>query len=87
MNRPSPAELARYRDKMVNGRWQMFSTGIGLHLLTETDALRADMDRRERAAFEAGQARYVDEPGQPARWSSFERWKAAQATSPEPPAE
>jgi hypothetical protein len=54
MTRPTKRELDRYRDGLTNGRWRLISTGIGCHLLAEIDALRAEMEERERRAFEAG---------------------------------
>jgi hypothetical protein len=54
MTRPTKGELDRYREGLTNGRWRFISTGIGRHLLAEIDALRAEMEERERRAFEAG---------------------------------
>jgi hypothetical protein len=53
MTRPTKAELDRYREGLTNGRWRFISTGIGLHLLAEIDALRAEADARERQLAEA----------------------------------
>jgi hypothetical protein len=53
MSRPTLAELARYRDGLTDGRWRFISTGIGLHLLAEIDALRAQADACERLLAEA----------------------------------
>jgi hypothetical protein len=53
MTRPTELELARYRDGLTNGRWRFISTGIGQLLLAEIDALRAEVDTRDRQLAEA----------------------------------
>jgi hypothetical protein len=73
--RPTQAELARYRRDIPSLKW--ISPGIGEQLLAEIDWLLAEMDRREREAFEAG--REAGWGQQDYQYRDFDDYKAAQA--------